>query len=71
MNPVEHGNLLAPWIACSLILDYVTRVFVLQPDNFVSQVCAKNSDLMNSLQLACVNEGAGNGEVIQESSCKL
>lgn len=26
----------------------------------------KNADLMNALQLACVNEGAGNGEVVEE-----
>merc|ERR1719343_764689 len=30
-----------------------------------ADVALTNSDLMNALQLACVNEGAGSGEVIQ------
>merc|ERR1712224_492849 len=31
-----------------------------------AEVTLKNFDCMNALQLACVNEGAGNGEVIEE-----
>mmetsp|Transcript_31275 Transcript_31275/g.72943 ORF Transcript_31275/g.72943 Transcript_31275/m.72943 type:complete len:345 (+) Transcript_31275:18-1052(+) len=31
-----------------------------------ADVSLKNSDLMTALQLACVNEGAGNGDVIEE-----
>lgn len=31
-----------------------------------AEVTRKNFDLMNALQLACVNEGAGNGDVIEE-----
>lgn len=30
-----------------------------------AEATRKNSDLMNALQLACVNEGSGNGEVVQ------
>jgi len=31
-----------------------------------ADVISKNADCMNALQLACVNEGAGNGEVIED-----
>eukprot|EP00446_Apocalathium_sp_SHHI-4_P062273 CAMPEP_0177420816 /NCGR_PEP_ID=MMETSP0368-20130122/70457_1 /TAXON_ID=447022 ORGANISM="Scrippsiella hangoei-like, Strain SHHI-4" /NCGR_SAMPLE_ID=MMETSP0368 /ASSEMBLY_ACC=CAM_ASM_000363 /LENGTH=349 /DNA_ID=CAMNT_0018890633 /DNA_START=16 /DNA_END=1061 /DNA_ORIENTATION=+ len=31
-----------------------------------AEVTRKNQDCMNALQLACVNEGAGNGEVVQQ-----
>jgi len=31
-----------------------------------ADVIRKNADCMNALQLACVNEGAGNGEVIED-----
>merc|ERR550532_586971 len=31
-----------------------------------ADVTLKNFDLMNPLQLACVNEGAGNGDVVEE-----
>lgn len=31
-----------------------------------AEITRKNFDLMNALQLACVNEGAGNGEVIED-----
>mmetsp|Transcript_8464 Transcript_8464/g.18825 ORF Transcript_8464/g.18825 Transcript_8464/m.18825 type:complete len:328 (-) Transcript_8464:66-1049(-) len=31
-----------------------------------ADITCKNAELMNALQLACVNEGAGNGEVVQD-----
>ncbi|CAJ1330715.1 unnamed protein product [Effrenium voratum] len=46
---------------CMIVKELVERA---------AEINRKNGDLMNALQLACVNEGAGNGETKESSSTR-